>query len=98
MPCFQLAKFTEFIPQESEDSEWRVIYETLLTGMWDRYARVFDSVWVASAFKGATGPCMFATDIGYHIDNHKSWLVTVQKEVIPKVSFFKGYCLTGWQR
>jgi hexosaminidase len=66
--------------------------------MWDRYAKAFDKVWVASAFKGATGPRMFATDISYHAENHKMWLAVVAKYVKPKFKVFRGYAVTGWTR
>lgn len=32
--------------------------------MWDKYATVFQNVWIATAFKGATGPDKYITDIG----------------------------------
>lgn len=31
--------------------------------MWDKYAAVFPAVWIASAFKGATGSDKYITDI-----------------------------------
>lgn len=31
--------------------------------IWDKYATVFGSVWIASAYKGATGPDKIVTDI-----------------------------------
>lgn len=65
---------------------------------WDEYSAVFDNVWVASAFKGATGPCMFATDIGYHVENHREWLHEVKSQIQGKFKCFRGFCLTGWQR
>ena len=69
-----------------------------LLDMWERYGQIFPNIWVASAFKGATGPCMFVTDIGYHVENHKGWIKTVKETVFPKFVKFKGYALTGWQR
>jgi len=60
--------------------------------------QVFDSLWAASAFKGATGPCAVVTDIGYHIENHKEWLCVVNSVVRPLTNKFRGYALTGWQR
>ena len=59
---------------------------------------VFGGVWAASAFKGATGPCAVATDIGYHIENHKQWISVVSSEIRPLTDKFHGYVLTGWQR
>ena len=65
--------------------------------LWDKYSLVFDSIWVASAFKGATGPCMFVTDSGYHIENHRGWidLMALHKH---KFKNLRGICLTGWSR
>jgi len=59
---------------------------------------VFGGVWAASAFKGATGPCAVATDIGYHIENHKQWISVVATDIRPLTDKFYGYALTGWQR
>jgi len=66
--------------------------------MWDRYARVFDTVWVGSAFKGATGPNQYVTDIAYHIENHVSWLAVVEKEAKKFKNGIRGIAITGWQR
>jgi len=59
---------------------------------------VFGGIWAASAFKGATGPCAVATDIGYHIENHKQWISVVSSDIRPLTDKFHGYALTGWQR
>lgn len=32
--------------------------------LWNKYSRVFTAIWIASAFKGATGPDKLLTDIG----------------------------------
>jgi len=67
--------------------------------IWQRYMQVFDGLWVASAFKGATGPVAIATDIGYHVENHKEWLNVVNSAIRPIASNkFRGFTLTGWQR
>lgn len=36
---------------------------SLPSDMWQKYALVFRSVWVASSFKGATGPDQITTNI-----------------------------------
>uniref|UniRef100_A0A1B6CXU7 beta-N-acetylhexosaminidase n=1 Tax=Clastoptera arizonana TaxID=38151 RepID=A0A1B6CXU7_9HEMI len=64
--------------------------------MWDKYAKVFGNVWVASAFKGATGPEKIITDITYHLENHKAWVNLVN--VYTNKINFKGIVMTGWQR
>ena len=66
--------------------------------LWDRYTSVFESVWAASAFKGATGPCACIPDISYHIQNHESWLQIVQQHLHPQCQKFRGFAITGWQR
>lgn len=58
---------------------------------------VFEDIWGASAFKGATGPCTFVTDIGHHVENHRIWIRTI-KENQAKFKSFRGLALTGWQR
>lgn len=71
--------------------------ETLTEIFWDNYAKIWPkSVWIATAFKGATAPDRYYTDISYHLKNHEGWL-----EIIEKNSHritFKGAMLTGWQR
>ncbi|XP_014216975.1 hexosaminidase D-like [Copidosoma floridanum] len=64
--------------------------------LWDNYASVWSSVWVATAFKGATAPDRYYTDIAHHMENHQRWL-----EIIARHSdriHFRGVMLTGWQR
>ena len=65
--------------------------------MWDTYVTNFPNIWVASAFKGATRPNAFVTDIGFHIDNHLAWLALLQK-LSSRISNFCGFAVTGWQR
>ena len=67
--------------------------------VWNKYLNVFDSLWVASAFKGATGPDKQMPDIAYHLENHRSWmnLVASYKDTA-HFAKFKGIMLTGWQR
>lgn len=65
--------------------------------LWDTYARVWPkSVWIATAFKGATGSDRYYTDISHHIKNHEGWLDIIEKNS-HRITF-KGAILTGWQR
>lgn len=69
---------------------------SLTDQLWKNYASVWKDIWLATAFKGATAPDRYYTDIGYHMENHQRWL-----EIINKYSTeikFKGAILTGWQR
>lgn len=101
-------EFREISPQEIIDKDLHLTVEpviwkyttdpgsTMTDQLWESYGAVWSSVWVATAFKGATAPDRFYTDISYHLENHQRWL-----EIIIKYSnqiTFKGVILTGWQR
>uniref|UniRef100_A0A8C5QZ68 Hexosaminidase D n=1 Tax=Leptobrachium leishanense TaxID=445787 RepID=A0A8C5QZ68_9ANUR len=55
----------------------------------------FHKIWLASAFKGATGTSQQLTHIGHHLENHRRWQRVV--EAVPR-DVFQGMALTGWQR
>ncbi|GBL90718.1 Hexosaminidase D [Araneus ventricosus] len=63
---------------------------------WIKYGKFFNGVWVASAYKGASGANQYLTNISYHLENHMSWLNVLSK--YQNEVFFKGFVLTGWQR
>ncbi|KAG7201210.1 hypothetical protein KM043_003997 [Ampulex compressa] len=101
-------EFREISPQEIIDRELHLMVEpvvwkyttdpgaTLTDQLWESYAAVWKNIWVATAFKGATAPDRYYTDISYHLENHRRWL-----EIIDRYSnqiTFKGVILTGWQR
>ncbi|ESN93970.1 hypothetical protein HELRODRAFT_121272, partial [Helobdella robusta] len=68
-------------------------------GMWERYMKVFSKLWVASAFKGASGVNQRATPISHHIENNKGWLFKMEFGEEQGVSCkFVGYAITGWSR
>ncbi|CAG5130349.1 unnamed protein product [Candidula unifasciata] len=87
------------IPSLVEIMVWhytKYVAETINTDVWDKYAKVFKSVWIASAFKGATGARQFYTEPLYHLENHYSWLDVIAANNGRLI--FKGLALTGWQR
>ncbi|XP_054722166.1 hexosaminidase D-like isoform X2 [Uloborus diversus] len=63
---------------------------------WIKYGKYFSGIWVASAFKGATGANQYMTNISYHLENHISW-ISVLSKYRSEINF-KGFILTGWQR
>ncbi|EZA46621.1 hexosaminidase D [Ooceraea biroi] len=69
---------------------------TLTDQLWESYAAVWKQIWVATAFKGATSPDRYYTDISYHVENHQRWLEIIQR--YSSQITFKGVMLTGWQR
>lgn len=101
-------EFRDISPQEIFDSGLHKLIEpvvwkyttnpgaSLMDPLWENYATVWPEIWIATAFKGATEPDRYYTDISYHLENHQRWL-----EIIDKYSHlikFKGAILTGWQR
>lgn len=72
------------------------VYGSLGSSLWEMYSNVFPRLWIASAFKGATGSNKYTTDIGYHLDNHKSWMQLVSE--YSTTIKFEGIIITGWQR
>lgn len=48
----------------------KYVADTITNDVWDKYAKVFKSVWIATAFKGATGARQFYTEPLYHLENH----------------------------
>lgn len=68
-------------------------------GIWSKYLRVFQSIWAASAFKGATGSDQQVSSIKYYADNHRAWINLVASYRDTEYFYkFKGIMLTGWSR
>lgn len=100
---FRTMKITEIekshIPKNFEPVVWMYsqdVYDVLGPSLWDMYSKVFPDLWVASAFKGATGSNKYTSDVNHYLQNHKSW-ISVILEHNKKINF-KGIILTGWQR
>ncbi|PVD29411.1 hypothetical protein C0Q70_08662 [Pomacea canaliculata] len=67
--------------------------------VWEKYGQLFEGVWVASAFKGATGSSEFITNASFHIDNNLQWVAVIRNLGIHEMLVnFRGIALTGWQR
>lgn len=87
------------LSSEVEIMVWH--YTPNITGLvgnnnFEKYGRLFKSIWVASSFKGATGSRQFYTEPLYHLRNHISWLKVIEQHGHSLT--FKGVALTGWQR
>ncbi|KAK7110239.1 hypothetical protein V1264_014149 [Littorina saxatilis] len=66
---------------------------------WEIYGKLFPAVWVASAFKGATGSSQILTNASVHLDNNLQWVSVIRTfGVQKKMVKFSGTILTGWQR
>ncbi|XP_067012083.2 hexosaminidase D [Anabrus simplex] len=87
------------VPRWLEPVVWKYspdLGTTMASEVWENYVTVFPNIWIASAFKGATGPDRYVTDISYHLDNHRAWMDIVATYG-NKINF-RGLMLTGWQR
>ena len=75
------------------------ILERVPMEVWDMYGKLFPAVWVASAFKGATGSAQILTNASVHLDNNLQWIRIMRTlgAQVKKVNF-RGMVLTGWQR
>ncbi|CAH1395896.1 unnamed protein product [Nezara viridula] len=62
--------------------------------LWNKYATIFKKVWIASAYKGATGACQILPVIQHHVSNHEQWLAFIKSSRAE----IKGIAITGWSR
>ncbi|EDV24678.1 uncharacterized protein TRIADDRAFT_2986, partial [Trichoplax adhaerens] len=76
---------------------WSNLDEYFPTGMWQRYAKVFREVWIASAFKGAGGSDNDFPPIQQHVGNQESWLKIIASLQDTGMTV-TGIALTGWSR
>ncbi|XP_026469138.1 hexosaminidase D-like [Ctenocephalides felis] len=63
----------------------------------EKYHSVFQHIWIASAFKGATSSCQIIPDKLYHVSNHQAWLEQLTNYSSIKSSL-RGIAFTGWSR
>lgn len=63
-----------------------------------KYGRIFDNVWAASAYKGASGELTTVTSIQHHYLNHLSWIEVILEKHKLSVVKFRGIAITGWSR
>lgn len=66
--------------------------------LYEKYGRVFGKIWIATAYKGASGELATLTSIEHHYQNHLSWLRVMNEKVTNKIVEFKGVAITGWSR
>lgn len=75
---------------------------TLPSWIWYHYNKIFkDNIWIASAFKGASGDTAMLPNLQMHYGNNLKWmkLVTSYKtDGNAKLIQFRGIFLTGWSR
>eukprot|EP00111_Clytia_hemisphaerica_P002382 TCONS_00006804-protein len=100
--------FREFSVQELEELSPQIIpmvwsYVDYLDSqfpndMWRRYGSVFEEIWIATSFKGSSGPTCDLVPIQHHVNNHLSWFNLIEsfdQELKVKI---KGVAVTGWSR
>lgn len=56
------------------------IYRFIQPQLWDMYAKVFPTIWTASAFKGAFGESLMIPPLQRHLENNMRWLAVIAKE------------------
>ncbi|XP_063369300.1 hexosaminidase D-like [Cydia amplana] len=64
-----------------------------------KYGRMFDNIWIATAFKGADGRERILPDLNMRFYNHLHWLNFIfDYGTLKKLFKIKGIILTGWSR
>ena len=66
--------------------------------IYEKYGRIFGSIWVATAYKGASGELAVVTSIQHHYLNHLSWIDIMMEKMNNSILSFKGVAFTGWSR
>lgn len=66
--------------------------------IYEKYGRIFGSIWIATAYKGASGELATVTSIEHHYRNHISWIEVMHQKISRHILEFKGVALTGWSR
>ena len=74
------------------------VVEWFQPSLYMKYGQVFENIWAASAYKGASGELTTITSIQHHYLNHISWIDVIVDKHNTKVVKFKGIALTGWSR
>lgn len=63
-----------------------------------KYSRIFTTIWVASAFKGAFGEQLVVPPLKRHLENTLNWLSLIRTQGVHFTDGIQGIALTGWQR
>jgi len=66
--------------------------------IYEKYGRVFGKIWIATAYKGASGELATLTSIQHHYLNHLSWIDVMKDKISRNVLSFTGVAFTGWSR
>ncbi|XP_068155370.1 hexosaminidase D [Drosophila tropicalis] len=74
------------------------IYRFIQPQLWNTYAKIFPTAWVASSYKGAFGESLLVPPLQQHLENNLRWLAVLAKEGGRFVKGLRGLVLTGWQR
>lgn len=64
---------------------------------WPIYARLFPTVWAASAFKGGLNRFSLQTNSTHHVLNNRAWKQFLDSAATEQ-NKFSGIILTGWSR
>ena len=94
-------KNIEIIELEIEPMMWGYMQnvETYFDDdLFKKYGRLFEKIWIASAYKGASGELAKITSIEHRYRNHISWMKVMKDKVTRNILKFKGIALTGWSR
>lgn len=66
--------------------------------LYEKYGKIFGTIWIASAYKGASGEITYFTSIQHHYLNHIAWISIIKEKLSRNIVKFRGIALTGWSR
>ncbi|CAG7704513.1 unnamed protein product [Allacma fusca] len=65
---------------------------------WEKYSKIFPTIWAAAAFKGAFGETLTIPPLSRHAENSQRWVDVLTRESVRWQKGVGGLVLTGWQR
>lgn len=89
----KLAKFAKSVVPVVWDYNGKI---EIANHVWRQYDTMFNELWIASAFKGATSNLELMPNITMHYNNQLSWLKIISNFKNPLK--IKGIAMTGWSR
>lgn len=70
-------------------------FVTIANKYFTNYTQLFDKIWIATAFKGASEINQLLPPAFFHINNHLAWINFLKNNQNIQI---EGIALTGWQR
>lgn len=97
---FDLNKDVQLMVWHYRDLE-NFLHQLQDESLWSKYLKLFDHIWIATAFKGASGVDAIMPPIEFHVNNHLAWDHVIKEYILNNPNYrqnISGIALTGWSR